>query len=326
MSHRAFLRFLLRRLVFALVLVFLVSSGSLLLTHLAPGDATSELRRPGVSDETVALERAKLGLDRSFVVQYMEWVVGVARLDLGRSTRYGRPVAELLAERTRNTALLAAVALIAASAVGLWAGIASASRPTGFARPLISGASLVAVSVPPLLASLLLALLAARTGWFPVGGITSVGTDGLSWIARVTDVAWHLALPAFAVALPLAATIDRLQSQAMDEALGTTYVRAAVGRGIPWRRVVWGHALPVAIRPVLGVYGIILGSVFSGSFAVEIVTAWPGLGQLMYEALVSRDLYLVSGCAIAGSLFLALGNLFSDVALLVVDPRLRASS
>ena len=87
----------------------------------------------------------------------------------------------------------------------------------------------------------------------------------------------------------------------------------------------WGHALPVAIRPVLGVYGIILGSVFSGSFAVEIVTAWPGLGQLMYEALVSRDIYLVSGCAIAGSLFLALGNLVSDVALLVVDPRLRTS-
>ena len=105
----------------------------------------------------------------------------------------------------------------------------------------------------------------------------------------------------------------------------SSYVRAAVGRGIPWRRVVWGHALPVAIRPVLGVYGIILGSVFSGSFAVEIVTAWPGLGQLMYEALVSRDIYLVSGCAIAGSLFLALGNLVSDVALLVVDPRLRTS-
>ncbi len=326
MSQRAFLRYLLRRLAFALVLVFLVSSGALLLTHLAPGDATSELRRPGVRDETVALERAKLGLDRSFVAQYMDWVVGLARLDLGRSTRYGRPVADLLAERTGNTALLAAVALSVASVVGLWAGIASASRPTGFARPLISGVSIVAVSVPPLLASLLLALLAARTGWFPVGGISSVDTDGLSWIARVIDVTWHLALPAFAVALPLAATIDRLQSRAMEEALGATYVRAAVGRGIPWRRVVWGHALPVAIRPVLGVYGIILGGVFSGSFAVEIVTAWPGLGQLMYEALVSRDIYLVSGCAIAGSLFLALGNLFSDVALLVVDPRLRASS
>lgn len=325
MSQRAFLLYLLRRMVFAIVLVFLVSSGSLLLTHLAPGDATSELRRPGISDETVARERARLGLDRSFVAQYGDWVAGVVRFDLGRSTRYGRPVAELLGERTRNTALLAVVALGVASVVGLWLGVASASRPAGFARPLISVLSLVAVSVPPLLASLLLALLAARTGWFPVGGISSVGVDGASWLTRATDVTWHLALPALAVALPLAATIERLQSQAMDEALGTSYVRAAVGRGIPWRRVVWGHALPVAIRPVLGVYGIILGSVFSGSFAVEIVTAWPGLGQLMYEALVSRDIYLVSGCAIAGSLFLALGNLVSDVALLVVDPRLRTS-
>ena len=326
MFKRAFLLYLARRSVFALVLVALVSSGALFLAHLAPGDATSELRRPGVSDETVARERARLGLDRPFLTQYADWIAGVARFDLGRSTRYGRPVVEMLGERTRNTALLAVAALAVATAVGLWLGFLSASRPDGIARPVISGCSLVAVSIPPLLASLVFALLAARTGWFPVGGISSAATDNLGWPVRGLDVAWHMVLPTLAVAVPLAATIERLQTRSMDEILKAPYIRAAVGRGIPWNRVVWGHAVPVAIRPVLGVYGIIVGSVFSGSFAVEIVTAWPGLGQLMFEALVSRDLHLVAGCAITGSLFLAVGNLLSDVALLVTDPRLRTPS
>ena len=102
-------------------------------------------------------------------------------------------------------------------------------------------------------------------------------------------MAWHLVLPTVALAVPVAATIERLQSQALTETLREPYVRAAAARGIPHRRVVWHHAFPVAVRPVVGVYGVIIGSLLSGSFVVEIVSAWPGLGQLMYEALVSRD-------------------------------------
>ena len=180
--------------------------------------------------------------------------------------------------------------------------------------------------LPSLLSSLLLPLLAARTGWFRVSGISSVGSEELGWIARVSDLAWHLTLPALAVAIPLTATIERLQSQAMTETLELPFVRAAVARGLTWRRVVWRHAFPVALRPVLGVYGIIIGSVFSGSFVVEVVSAWPGLGQLMYEALVSRDPYLIAGCGMAGSACLAIGNLASDAALMTVDPRARTES
>ena len=169
-------------------------------------------------------------------------------------------------------------------------------------------------------------LIAARTGWFPVGGMSSVQAQALGWWPRTIDLAWHLVLPTAAIAIPLAATLQRLQFQSMTEALRLPHVRAAVARGVPWRRVVWGHALPVAIRPVVGVYGVIIGSVFSGSFIVEIVSAWPGLGQLTYEALVARDMNLVAGCAVAGSMFLALGNLAADAALFACDPRLRNQS
>ena len=124
-----------------------------------------------------------------------------------------------------------------------------------------------------------------------------------------------------ALALPIAASLERLQSQAMHDALGEPSVRAALARGCSVRRVVWRHALRLSLKPVLAIYGVIVGSVLSGSFAVEIVTSWPGLGALMYEGLVSRDLYLVAGCAAAGSAFLALGILFSDIALALADPR-----
>ena len=291
-----------------------------------PGDATSELRRPGVSESTIARERERLGLDRPFGVQYAEWIIGAVQFDLGRSTRYGRPVAELLGERVRNTALLAVAALVISTGLGVWLGVMAGRRAAGAVPLVIGGASIVAVSVPSLLASLLLALMAARTGWFPVGGMTSVGSEALGWTARLGDLAWHLTLPAIAVAIPLTGTIERLQSQAIAETLSAPYVRAAIARGVSRRRVVWGHALPVAIRPVLGVYGIIIGSVFSGSFIVEVVTAWPGLGQLMYEALVSRDTHLVAGCALAGALCLALGNMVADVALVAADPRVRTGS
>ena len=326
MTRRLLLRRLFQRLTFAVVLVFLVSSGSLWLAHLAPGDATTDLRRPGVSEETVARERERLGLDQPFVVQYGQWVSQVARFDLGHSSRYGRPVSELLGERMRNTALLAVVALAIATPLGLFLGVAAGSRSRGLLRRLIGGISIVALSIPSLLASLLLALLAARTGWFPVGGISSVGSEGFGWAAQLGDLAWHLTLPALAVAIPLTATIERLQSQAMTETLELPYVRAAIARGLTWRRVVWRHALPVALRPVVGVYGIIIGTVFSGSFVVEVVSAWPGLGQLMYKALVSRDMYLIAGCGLAGSACLALGNLASDAALIAVDPRLWTES
>ena len=326
MRRGALLRYLTRRLALGGVLIFVVSSGAFVLVHLSPGDATIDLVRPGVSPGTRQAEQTRLGLDRPFAVQYAEWLGRALRLDLGHSTRYGRPVAELLGERARNTALLAVSTLLLATPVGLWLGVMSGSRPPGIVRVLVGGGSMLAVSVPPLLGSLMLALFAARTGWFPVGGMTSPGADQLGWFARAGDIASHLVIPTVALALPLAATIERLQSRSLTETIQAPFVRAATARGLGWDRVVWRHAFPVAVRPIVGVYGIIIGSLLSGSFVVEIISAWPGLGQLMFEALVSRDSHLVAGCAMAGSAFLAVGNLVSDALLFLADPRLRTET
>jgi peptide/nickel transport system permease protein len=315
--------YLTRRLGFALLLVFVVSSGALLLTRLAPGDITSEQVGTGVSAAALAAERTRLGLDLPLSVQYARWLRRAVTLDFGTSLMYGRPVASLLAERARNTALLALASLVAATLVGLPLGVISGSSRRRSLVALIRAGSLVALSMPSLLTSLVLVLVAARTGWFPTGGMTSLTQGDAAWSARSADVAWHMVLPALALALPIAATLERLQSQSMALTLAEPFVAACAARGVPARRLVWHHALRPAVRPVVAIYGLIFGSLLSGSFVVEIVTAWPGLGRLMFDGLRSRDLYLVAGCAAAGGGFLALGGLLSDLALAAIDPRLR---
>jgi peptide/nickel transport system permease protein len=306
-----------RRLAFAVLLVFAVSSAALVLARLAPGDYVTETLGIDARRSRVEQARARYGLDRPVAEQYRDWLWGAARLDFGNSLLYDRPVGELIPERAANTAVLAATALVGATLIGLPLGIVTGSRRRGVIPGLIRAVSLVLLSLPPLLTSLILVLVAARTGWFPVGGMRSIGADS----SGVADVLWHLVIPAAALGLPIAAMFERIQSQAMADVVGQPFVLAALGRGVPRGRVIWRDALKVALRPPAAVYGLVVGTLLSGSFAVETVTAWPGLGRLMLEALRARDLYLVAGCAAVGSVFLALGTLMSDVVLALIDPR-----
>ena len=319
-------RYVVRRLIFAAVLVFLVSSGGLWLARLAPGDYASDLFGIGANPETMARTRAQYGLDRPPLAQYGEWLGRAARLDLGTSLLYRRPVGELIGERFVNTAILAVTALLLATCIGLPLGVITGSRGGGILAGTIRTASILSLSMPSLLTSLFFVLIAARTGWLPIGGMTTLeasGAGSLSDVAWLGDLAWHLALPASALALPIAAMLERLQSQAMAETMSEPYILCALARGVPRGQIVWRHAWRAAAGPVSSIYGFIVGSLLSGSFVVELVTAWPGLGRLMYDALRARDVYLVAGCAAAGALFLALGSLISDLALAATDPRLR---
>jgi ABC-type dipeptide/oligopeptide/nickel transport system permease component len=295
--------FLLRRGLAALLLVFAVTSGALLLARLAPGDYASQ---PGLSPEQMAAERHRLGLDRPLREQYLGWLKRSLTLDLGESFQYQRPVLGLVRERGANTARLAIAALIVATLLGIPSGIFSGSRG-GIPARLIGGVSLVLLSVPPLISSLILITIAARTGWLPVAGM---------------DGPRHFVVPTLALALPFAALLERLQSQSIGDALNRPAASAARARGVPVSRIIWRHAWRQSLGPILAIYGVIIGSLFSGSFIVEWVTSWPGLGRLMLDALNARDTYLVAGCAAAGAAFLAAGILAADVAHAMLDPRI----
>lgn len=315
-------RYLLTRLAFALLLVFVVSSATLLLTRIAPGDYAA-MQGVDLSAEQRAHLRTSLGLDRSFASQYLSWLGGAAHFDFGDSLLYSRPVSTIVSERALNTAVLAIVALLLATAIGIPLGIYSGTT-SGAGRSIVRALSVLGLSVPPLIGSLALVFLAARTGWFPVGGMTSSAGTDLTWAQWLADLARHVPLPALALAIPMAAALERLQSQAIAAASHEPFVAASRARGVDRARSILHHAWPVSLRPVLGFYGVMIGTLFSGSFVVEVVTSWPGLGRLMFDALKARDLFLVAGCAATGALFLAAGTLLADLILAYVDPRVRS--
>lgn len=315
--HHGIAGFLARRAALAALLVILVSSASFLLVHLAPGDYFSEF---GGDPRVAAAERHRLGLDRPVTAQYADWLARAARLDFGESLKYRRPVRQLLLERAGNSVLLGVAALALATGAGLGMGMVTGGRRGTFAA-LLRTVSFALLSVPPLVTSFALLLLAAITGWFPVGGAGPPSPDG-----DLLHSVRYLVLPAVALSLPIAAALERLQSRALAGALADRSILAARARGIPETRLLWRHALRLSLPPVVAVYGAIVGAVLSGSFAVEVVMSWPGLGALMYEALVARDLFLVAGCAAAGSMFLAAGVFASDLALAAIDPRVQDSA
>jgi len=311
-------RYVARRLAFAAFLVIAVSSASLVLARLAPGDFVSQSGSTQVSRAVLDQERARFGLDKSIAAQYRDWLAAAVRFDFGYSMQYGRPVRDLIPERAANTAMLAVTALVLATLIGLPLGVITGSRRGGALPGVIRAASVVLLSMPPLLTSLFLVFVAARTGWLPISGMRSATVPAGG---ALLDLLRHLVVPAAAIGLPLAAMLERLQSQAMREVIDEPFVLATLARGVPRSRIVWRGALKAALRPVASVYGLIIGTLLSGSFAVEVITAWPGLGSLMLQALRTRDVYLVAGCAGAGALFLAAGTLLGDFALAVVDPR-----
>src|SRR6185295_10502886 len=229
-------RYLARRLAFAAFLVVAVSSASLVLARLAPGDYVTESLGTQANRQTVEQMRARYGLNKSIAAQYRDWVAAAVRLDFGRSMQYDRPVRDLIPERAANTAILALTALVLATAIGVPLGIVAGSRRGGMIPAAIRSASVVLLSMPPLLTSLFLVFVAARTGWFPIAGMRSA------------------AVPAGGAAL------DLLQAQAMSEVIGEPFVLAALARGIPRSRLVWRDALKAALRPVAAVYGLIVGT------------------------------------------------------------------
>ena len=298
------------------------SSAALFLTRLAPGDVSAELggfARP----EDVAAVRARLDLDRSPLAQWALWGGRALRFDFGESFLYGRPVRPLVLRAAANTAILGLTALLVATLIGISLGIVTGRGRPGPATFLVRAFSIACVSLPPLLTSLLLVFVAARTGWFPLGGMTSSVAVDQTWGAWLLDVVRHLPLPVLALALPVAATFERLQAQALGETIDLPFVTAAIARGVRTRDLILRHAWPASLRPLCAVYGLAIGAMLSGSFVVEYVTQWPGLGRLMFDALRARDIYLVAGCAAMGALLVGIGTLAGDLLLAAVDPRVR---
>ena len=294
--------FLLRRVAFVSLLVLAVTSVSFVLVHTAPGDFFTDFA-PG-AERRAAAGRAAAGMDRPLPVRYAAWLGRAARFDLGTSLKFQRPVRELVVPRMRSTALLGILALVLAIAAGVPLGVLTATGDGGMLRTLVRAASSAVLAVPPLVVALVLTAAAARFGWLPPPGLELA----------------NILVPALALALPAAAVIERTHSQAVRAALGRPYIRATIARGVSWPAVVWKHAQRDAFGATLGWYGVLAGTLLSGSFAVELIADWPGLALLTAEAVRARDPSLVCGCAAAAAVLLAGAVLLSDLLHFWADP------
>ena len=319
------MRYVVTRLIHSAALLVGVSMLTFIFLRLAPGDFFTDLRlNPQVSAQTVADLRAQAGLDQPLPVTYVRWLKSVARGDLGLSLAYNAPVAPLLWDRARNTLLLAGTAMLLAWLIAIVAGLSSAARPHGIADRLIGGGTSLLLGVPELVLALGLLALAARTGRFPTGGMVSLGFAKLNLTGKLKDVVLHAALPVAALVLGALPVLVRHVRASVLEVLQAPFIQAARAHGIPRRRVLFGYALPAAANPLASLFGLSVAALLSGSLLVEVVMGWPGMGPLLLEAILARDLYVVIGAVMFSAAFLVGGNLVADALLYTVDPRIRA--
>jgi peptide/nickel transport system permease protein len=318
------MNYLAHRIVHALFLLIGVSVLCFLFSDLAPGSFFDEMKlNPQISANTVAALRAQYGLDQSLPVKYGRWVRSVVRGEWGYSFAYNIPVRSLLVVRARNTLLLTALATVLAWLIAVPLGVWIANRPGAWGDRITMGGTSLLLSVPELVLVLGLLCLAIRTHALPVGGMVSAGFDQLGEWAKMRDLAAHLVIPVSTLVFASLPILVRHVRASMIEVLQAPFIQAARGHGIGRARVLFRYALPAAANPLISLFGLSIAALLSGSFLVEVVTGWPGLGPLLLEASLSRDLYVVVGVVMSSTLFMISGNLLADVLLVIVDPRVR---
>lgn len=320
------MRFLARRFLHAVLLLVGVSLLSFLFLQLAPGNFFDEMRlNPQISPETVGALRTQYGLDKPLPVRYLSWLKSVAKGDWGVSFAYNCPVAPLLFSRSRNTLMLTGTASLFLWSIAVPAGALSATARRRHAWLDHAGTLLITClsATPDLLLALGVLWVAVHTRWFHAGGMFSPGSVGSSSTGRWKDLALHLVAPLFVLVLGSLPLLVRHVRAAMVDALNSSCVQAMAAHGIPQSRILFRHALPMAAPPLISLLGFSVGSLLSASLLIEVIMNWPGLGPLLLEAILARDLYVVIGSVMVSAMFLVGGMLLADVLLFVADPRIR---
>ena len=311
------------RLIQAVPLVLGILVLTFVLIHLAPGDPIYVLAGQSGDAAYFAAMRAKFGLDRSLSEQLGIYVLNALRGDFGYSYTYAQPVFGVIADRIPATLLLMIPALVVSTALGILLGVQAASHPDGPADHAILAGTLFGAAIPGFwLGQILVIVFAVSLGLLPVQGMTTA-RGSATGVAAVMDVIRHMVLPVMTLATLQLALITRLTRSGLREALAEDYVRAGRAKGLSNTQVLVRHALPNALLPVVTVIGGHFGTLLTGAVLVEIIFAWPGLGRLLYDAILARDYPLLMSIFLVASVSVILANLIVDVLYGWLDPRIR---
>ena len=293
------------------IIVFVILS-------LIPGDPATAILGSYATPENVARLNAQLGLDRPLVQRYFIWLGNLLQGDLGRSFSLNRPVIDEILERFNATLILSGLAFLMCSVFGILAGVISATRQYGLADKLITFSVLVGISVPSFFLGMMMILyFAVNLRWVPASGMYALYGGG-----DLPDLLHHLVMPATALAVVATGVVARMSRSAMLEVLRLDFIRTARAKGVRERRVITRHALRYAIVSILPVLGLQAGFVLSGAVYIEIVFQWPGIGRMLVDAILTRDIMLVQGGVLFVAACYVLFNIIVDLAQLWLDPRL----
>ena len=299
-----------RRLAASVLILFGVAAIAFVLLYMLPADPAVQLAGRSATAQTVANIRHELGLDQPLAVQFLSYITHLVQGDLGRSYTQKTEVITLIMARLPATLILMAAGIAVEVTLGLIFGIAAAINRGGAVDRLIMTMSFVGVSAPQfVVALLLLYLFAATLGWFPMSGFGSVS---------------HVVLPAVTLGVLGAGWYARMVRSAMVDVLNQDYVRTARAKGISERRVILRHAVPNALLPIIAMIGIDIGQFMSGVVVVESVYGWPGIGQLVWQAIQQVDIPIIMGVTLVSAFAIVLGNLIADLIAPLIDPRIRA--
>ena len=315
-----------QRISYALILLLAVLVLNFALMYLAPGDIADTIAGDmgGANAEVMAEIRRSYGLDRPVWEQLVSYLWNVVRLDLGYSYFFNTSVVSLLAERVPATLLLVVSAQILAIFVGVLLGVVAARRPNGLTSHAVTLLALFGFSAPVFWTGIMLLIaFSLLVPLFPVAGMQDVTIDGGAWV-KMVDVAHHLVLPTITLASIFLALYSRLCRASMLEVLGSDYIRTARAKGLSDRQVVVKHALKNALNPVVTLAGLQFSAVVSGAVLVETVFSWPGLGTLALQSIIARDTPTILGILFFSSLVVVVANLLTDLALRLIDPRIRS--
>ncbi len=320
------LTYILKRIIQTIPLLIIVSLISFFIIRLSPVDPLAELKlNPSVSPATVERERQRLGLDKPIIVQYGKWAKSFIQGDLG-VTSTGEKVSTKLKERIPNTLLLTSIVILLTWLVGVPLGIiAAVNQKTAFDR-ILTVLTGIGMAIPSFFFAVLLLMFAVKTGWFPIGGLTSPGFSEMNFWGKLADISYHLVLPVFVLFTISLASLQRQMRANMLDVLDSDYVKFARAKGLSDNAVIYKHALRNALNPMITLLGFEFAGLLSGAALTEYVFQYPGLGRLILEAVMKSDINLVMASLMMGAVMLVAGNLIADILLIITDPRIRVKS
>ncbi len=318
-----FFKYITKRILQVIPLLIIVSIMSFFIIRLSPVDPLAELRlNPSISQETLDKEIKRLNLDKPIYVQYVSWAKSFLKGDLGY-TSSGEKVSVKLKERIPNTLLLTLVVIFMTWIVGIPLGVLSAVKKETILDRTLTVLASVGMAIPSFFFAILMLIFAVKTGWFPVGGLTSYNFNELNLAGKIFDISRHLVLPTIVLFTISLSGLQRQMRANMLEVLDSDYIKFARAKGLSEWKVLFKHALRNAINPMITLLGFEFAGLLSGAALTEYVFQYPGLGRLILEAVLRSDINLVMASLMMGTIMLILGNLIADILLMLTDPRVR---